>query len=69
MTDNRYTVTSIQTAHGPEYVIEDTVFGAYVGFFDTQRWAESIAKVMEKEWKEKKEDVTNGVFSESRTTH
>lgn len=55
MTDKRYTVTSIQTSHGPEYVIEDTLLGAYVGFFDTQKWAESIAEMMEEQWKEKNE--------------
>lgn len=52
----RYTVTSIQTSKGPEYVIEDTLMGAYVGFFDTQKWAESIADVMEEQWKEKKRE-------------
>lgn len=55
MNKKRYTVTSIQTSRGPEYVIEDTVLGAYVGFFDTQKWAESIAGVMEEQWKEKYE--------------
>lgn len=51
----RYTVTSIQTADGPTYVIHDAVNDAYVGFFDTQKWAESIAGVMESEWEEKNE--------------
>lgn len=53
MDNKRYTVTPKQTADGIDYVIYDTLLGAEVGFFECEKWAESIAGVMEEEWKEK----------------
>lgn len=48
----RYTVISQLTKRGPEYRIYDRVNGATIeGGFDTQRWAESVAEMMEEKWK------------------
>ena len=44
----RYVVISQMTPRGPEYRIYDRVNEATVeGGFETQKWAESIAEVME----------------------
>ena len=46
----RYVVISQMTPRGPEYRIYDRVNEATVeGGFETQKWAESIAEVMEEE--------------------
>ena len=48
----RYTVISQLTKRGPEYRIYDRVNGATIeGGFDTQKWAESVAEMMEEKWK------------------
>ena len=48
----RYTVISQLTKRGPEYRIYDRVNGATIeGGFDTQKWAESVAEMMEERWK------------------
>lgn len=50
----RYIVISRQTQRGPEYRIYDQVLGCTLeGGFDTQKWAESIAELMEDKWKER----------------
>lgn len=50
--NKRYTVISLLTPRGPEYRIYDQVTGATLeGGFDTQRWAESVAEMMEEKWK------------------
>lgn len=56
----RYTVTPKQTADGIDYVIFDNLLGADVGFFPTQPWADTIADLMEKKWRKKKDDETKG---------
>lgn len=50
----RYTVTSVPTTSGPEYVIHDNLTGADVGYFDCEKWAESWAEVFEEQDKEGK---------------
>lgn len=48
----RYTVISAQTPRGPEYRIYDRVNECSIeGGFDTQRWAEAVAEMMEEKWK------------------
>ena len=50
----RYTVISQLTKRGPEYRIYDRVNGATIeGGFDTQKWAESVAEMMESKWRER----------------
>ena len=47
----RYIVISRMTSMGPEYRIYDQILGCTLeGGFDTQRWAESIAELMEDKW-------------------
>ena len=54
LTDKRYTVISALTPRGPEYRIYDSLMGASLeGGFDTQKWAESIAELLEEKWKER----------------
>ena len=48
----RYVVISQMTVRGPEYRIYDRVNEATVeGGFDTQKWAESVAEMMEEKWR------------------
>lgn len=50
----RYVVISQMTVRGPEYRIYDRVNEATVeGGFDTQKWAESVAEMMEQKDREK----------------
>ena len=52
--NKRYTVISHLTPRGPEYRIYDSLMGASLeGGFDTQKWAESIAELLEEKWKER----------------
>ena len=66
MTNKRYTVISRLTPRGPEYRIYDSLMGASLeGGFDTQKWAESIAELLEEKWKNERKassrmDVTAG---------
>ena len=54
MTNKRYTVISRLTPRGPEYRIYDQLMQCTLeGGFDTQRWAESIAELLEEKWKER----------------
>lgn len=48
----RYTVISQLTKRGPEYRIYDRINECTIdGGFDTQRWAEAVAEMMEEKWK------------------
>ena len=48
----RYVVISQMTPRGPEYRIYDRVNEATVeGGFETQKWAEAVAEMMEEKWK------------------
>ena len=57
MTDKRYTVISVPTPRGPEYRIYDRINECSIsGGFDTQRWAEAVAEMMESKWRERKNE-------------
>lgn len=48
----RYTVISALTPSRPEYRIYDRINECSIeGGFDTQRWAEAVAEMMEEKWK------------------
>ena len=54
MTDKRYTVISVPTPRGPEYRIYDRINECSIeGGFDTQKWAEAVAEMMESKWRER----------------
>ena len=47
----RYIVISKMTSRGPEYRIYDQILECTLeGGFDTQKWAESIAELMEEKY-------------------
>ena len=57
----RYTVISVPTKDGPTYRIYDMVNECTIeGGFDTQRWAESVAELMEDKWKNEKHKRNTG---------
>ena len=67
--NKRYTVISVPTRDGPTYRIYDRINQCSIdGGFETQRWAESIAELMEDKWRNEKHkrnagserDVTEG---------
>ena len=50
-----YTVISRMTPRGPEYRIYDRINECTLeGGFDTQKWAEAVAEMMEEKWKNDK---------------
>ena len=54
----RYIVISRQTPRGPEYRIYDMVMECTLeGGFDTQRWAESIAELLEERWRKENHEI------------
>ena len=54
MTDKRYTVISVPTPRGPEYRIYDRLNECSIsGGFDTQKWAEAVAEMMEEKHRRK----------------
>ena len=61
MTNKRYTVISHLTPRGPEYRIYDQLMQCTLeGGFDTQRWAESIAELLEDKWRNEKHKRNTG---------
>ena len=61
MTDKRYTVISALTPSGPEYRIYDRINECSIeGGFDTQKWAEAVAEMMEEKWKNDRRKKNNG---------
>lgn len=61
MEHKRYTVISRLTPRGPEYRIYDSLMGASLeGGFDTQRWAESVAELLEDKYEQNKIRFGNG---------
>ena len=55
----RYTVISQLTKRGPEYRIYDRINECTIdGGFDTQRWAEAVAEMMESKWKRQRDGKT-----------
>ena len=52
--DKRYTVISVPTPRGPEYRIYDRINECSIeGGFDTQKWAEAVAEMMEEKHRRK----------------
>ena len=52
--DKRYVVISAPSPSGPEYRIYDRLNECSIeGGFDTQRWAEAVAEMMESKWRER----------------
>lgn len=50
--DKRYTVISALTPSGPEYRIYDRINECSIeGGFDTQKWAEAVAEMMESKYR------------------
>lgn len=53
MTNKRYTVISVPTRDGPTYRIYDRINQCSIeGGFDTQKWAEAVAEMIESKWNE-----------------
>ena len=51
----RYTVISAPSPSGPEYRIYDRVNERSIeGGFDTQKWAEAVAEMMEEKWRKER---------------
>ena len=56
----RYTVISVPTKDGPTYRIYDRINQCSIeGGFDTQKWAESVAEMMEEKDREKNNGKTS----------
>ena len=50
--DKRYTVISTPSPSGPEYRIYDRINECSIeGGFDTQKWAEAVAEMMEEKYR------------------
>ena len=59
--DKRYTVISVPSPSGPEYRIYDRINECSIsGGFDTQRWAEAVAEMMEEKYEQDKIRFGNG---------
>ena len=53
MTNKRYTVIPVPTRDGSTYRIYDRINQCSIeGGFDTQKWAEAVAEMMESKWNE-----------------
>ena len=53
--NKRYTVISVPSPSGPEYRIYDRLNACSIeGGFDTQRWAEAVAEMMEEKWRKER---------------
>ena len=56
----RYTVISVPTKDGPTYRIYDRINQCSIdGGFDIQKWAESVAEMMEEKDREKNDGKTS----------
>ena len=52
--DKRYIVISVPSPSGPVYRIYDRLNECSIeGGFDTQKWAEAVAEMMESRWRER----------------
>ena len=61
MTDKRYTVISVPSPSGPVYRIYDRLNECSIeGGFDTQKWAEAVAEMMEEKYEQDKIRFGNG---------
>ena len=53
--NKRYTVISVPTKDGPTYRIYDRINQCSIeGGFDTEKWAESVAEMMEEKWRKER---------------
>ena len=67
--NKRYTVISRLTPRGPEYRIYDSLMGASLeGGFDTQKWAERVAEMMESKWRKENEKHKRNTGSKRNVT-
>ena len=67
--DKRYVVISAQTPRGPEYRIYDRINECSIeGGFDTQRWAEAVAEMMESKWRKENEKHKRNTGSKRNVT-
>ena len=58
--NKRYTVISVPTRDGPTYRIYDRINQCSIeGGFDTEKWAESVAEMMEEKDREKNDGKTS----------
>ena len=63
----RYTVISVQTRDGPTYRIYDRINQCSIeGGFDTQKWAESVAEMMEDKWRHEQDKGNSKEAKRSR---
>ena len=59
--NKRYTVISAPSPSGPEYRIYDRINECSIeGGFDTQKWAEAVAEMMEEKYEQDKIRFGNG---------
>ena len=59
--NKRYTVISAPSPSGPEYHIYDRINECSIeGGFDTQKWAEAVAEMMEEKYEQDKIRFGNG---------
>ena len=57
----RYTVISAQTPRGPEYRIYDRINECSIeGGFNTQKWAEAVAEMMEEKYESERKNGRKG---------
>lgn len=67
MTDKRYTVISAPSPSGPEYRIYDRINECSIsGGFDTQKWAEAVAEMMEDKWRNEQDKGNSKAAKRSR---
>ena len=63
----RYTVISVPTRDGPTYRIYDRINQCSIeGGFDTQKWAESVAEMMEERWRHEQDKGNSKEAKRSR---
>ena len=63
----RYTVISVPTRDGPTYRIYDRINQCSIeGGFDTQKWAESVAEMMEDKWRHEQDKGNSKAAKRSR---
>ena len=59
--NKRYTVISAPSPSGPEYRIYDRLNECSIeGGFDTQRWAEAVAEMMEEKYESERKNGRKG---------
>ena len=67
LTDKRYTVISAPSPSGPEYRIYDRINECSIsGGFDTQKWAEAVAEMMEDKWRNEQDKGNSKAAKRSR---